>query len=313
MTGKSNRTPTPAPEEPCGVLIVDKHAGVTSHDIVGTVRRLYHTRSVGHTGTLDPLATGVLVVLVGRAVKASEYLMSERKSYRAALRLGTVTDTGDITGTVLRQSDRIPTTEEMLAVLPRFRGDVSQIPPMYSALKVNGQKLVDLARRGITVEREERQIRIYRLEAAPTQMPTEYTLDVECSGGTYIRTLCEDIGEALGCGGTMAALCRTETCGFSIAQAYTVDRLSAMSDEERLACLLPTEELFRDLPRVVLQDFHEHLLRNGCAVLEKKLGVSCAVGTRVRLCRRDGNFFALGEAIDAPEGTAIRAIKLFVL
>lgn len=300
-------------QEPCGVLIVNKHAGVTSHDIVNKVRRLYGTRRVGHTGTLDPMATGVLVVLVGRAAKASEYLMSDRKSYSAVLRLGTVTDSGDITGMILSVSDQIPSSDALQAVLPRFRGEIEQIPPMYSALKVNGQKLVDLARRGEVVERQPRRITIDRLESAPTDRLTDYRLEVTCSGGTYIRTLCEDIGAALGCGGTMASLCRTETGGFSLTQAHTIEELTEMEETDRLAALLPVESLFASLPTVSLQSFYEKLIRSGCAVLQSKLKVSLPIGTRVRLCNLEGVFFALGEVIEAEEGIAIKAIKTFVL
>lgn len=300
-------------KEPCGVLIVNKHAGATSHDIVNKIRRLYGTRRVGHTGTLDPMATGVLVVLVGRAAKASEYLMSKQKSYVATLRLGTVTDTGDTTGTVLSVSDHIPTADELQAVLPRFRGEILQTPPMYSALKVNGRKLVDLARRGETVERKPRPVTVSRLEAIPTESRTDYRLEVTCSGGTYIRALCEDIGSALGCGGTMAGLCRTETCGFFIASAHTVDELTEMDDDSRLACLLPPDSLFRELPSIRLQEFHEKLLRGGCAVLQNKLKVDFPVGTRVRLLNPENVFFALGEVTEAEEGSAVKVVKTFVL
>ena len=299
--------------EPCGVLVVNKHAGATSHDIVNKIRRLYGTRRVGHTGTLDPMATGVLVVLVGRAAKASEYLMSERKSYVATLRLGTVTDTGDTTGAVLSVSDHIPTDDVLQTVLPRFRGEISQTPPMYSALKVNGRKLVDLARRGEIVERQPRPVTVYRLEATPTEIETDYRLEVTCSGGTYIRALCEDIGSALGCGGTMAGLCRTETGGFSLSSAHTVEELTEMDDRARLSCLLPLDSLFRELPAIRLQNFHEKLIRGGCAVLQSKLKADFPVGTRVKLFDSADTFFALGEVTEAEEGTAIKAVKTFVL
>ena len=299
--------------EPCGVLIVNKHAGVTSHDIVGKVRRLFGTRRVGHTGTLDPMATGVLVVLVGRAAKASEYLMSERKSYAATLRLGVTTDSGDTTGTVLSTTAEIPNNAAVQAVLPRFRGEIMQTPPMYSAIKIGGRKLVDLARRGETVDRPARPVTVYRLEAAPTDRPTDYRLDVTCSGGTYIRTLCEDIGASLGCGGVMASLCRTETGGFSLDMAHTTDELSEMDEQTRLACLRPVESLFASLPAVPLQAFHEKLIRGGCAVAQKKLKTDFPVGARVRLCSASNRFFALGEVMETEEGPAIKALKTFFL
>ena len=299
--------------EPSGVLIVNKPAGMTSHDVVGKVRRLYGLRRVGHTGTLDPMATGVLVVLVGRAAKAAEYLMSDRKAYTATLRLGLVTDSGDTTGTVLSQTDRLPDAAEVQNALAGFRGEIEQIPPMYSALKIGGKKLVDLARRGITVEREPRKITVYRLEAFPTDCKSDYRLEVECSGGTYIRTLCEDIGAALGCGGTMASLCRTETGGFELKNAHTLDELEAMDAPARLSLLLPVEALFAALPGLRLDPFFEKLIRGGCAVLQKKLGGSFPVGARVRLQTADGAFFALGEVLETEEGLAVKALKTFVL
>ncbi len=299
--------------EPSGVLIVNKPAGMTSHDVVGKVRRLYGLRRVGHTGTLDPMATGVLVVLVGRAAKAAEYLMSDRKSYTATLRLGLATDSGDITGTVLSRSETIPDFTVLQAVLDNFRGEIEQIPPMYSALKVGGRKLVDLARRGITVEREPRKVTIYRLEAFPTETKNDYRLEVDCSGGTYIRTLCEDIGAALGCGGTMASLCRTETGGFAIEKAHTPDELEAMDEAARLALLYPIETLFAGLPSLRLSPFFEKLIRGGCAVLQKKLGCSFPVGAKVRLQTANGAFFALGEVLETEEGVAVKALKTFVL
>ena len=299
--------------EPDGVLLVNKHAGVTSHDIVGKIRKLYHTKKVGHTGTLDPMATGVLVVLLGRAAKACEYLVTDRKTYRAGLRLGLTTDTEDTTGTTLTHTDRIPSGDALDAVLPRFRGKIEQIPPMYSALKVGGQKLVDLARQGVTVERKPRPIEIFSLTAAPTESPADYTLEVTCSGGTYIRTLCADIGAALGCGGAMYSLERTQVSDFSIENAYTVSQLEEMSDEERLSLLIPTVSLFSDLSELRLPAFYEKLCRNGCEIYLKKLQATLPVGARVRLSTQGGEFFALGEVLEFPSGLAVKPIKFFVL
>ena len=299
--------------EPSGVLIVRKHEGVTSHDIVNKVRRLYQTRRVGHTGTLDPMATGVLVVLIGRAAKAAEYLASDRKQYIATLRLGMTTDSEDTTGTVLTCTDQIPTAAEVESVLPQFRGRISQIPPMYSALKVNGRKLVDLAREGKVVERQPREIEIFGLEMTPTEFPTDYQLKVTCSGGTYIRTLCADIGARLGCGGVMATLERTEASGFSIEEAYTVSELEKMTAEERESKLIPTEALFRSLPAVKLSAFHERLIRSGCAVALHKLRISHPVGIRIQITDAEQVFFALGEVVETEEGAALKSIKTFVL
>lgn len=299
--------------EPSGVLLVNKHAGVTSHDVVGKIRRLYGTRRVGHTGTLDPMATGVLVVLVGRAAKASEYLASDRKAYRATLRLGITTDTEDTTGTTLTTTNVLPSPDEVEAIRPRFTGKLLQTPPMYSALKVNGKKLVDLAREGITVEREARPIEIYSLDLLPTESPCDYILTAECSGGTYIRTLCADIGAALGCGGAMASLERLEACGFSLSKAHSIAELEEMSIEERLSCLIPVESLFRTLPAVTFPAFYERLFRSGCAIDLRKLKANLPLGARVRALSADGSFFALGEVVSENDTLAVKSVKLFVL
>lgn len=299
--------------EPCGVLVINKHEGVTSHDIVNRVRRLYGTRRVGHTGTLDPLATGVLVVLIGRAAKAAEYLVSDSKRYTATLRLGMTTDSEDITGTVLSESKMIPTKEQVFLACEAFRGEIMQTPPMYSALKVGGRKLVDLARQGQTVERQPRPVTVYELTCTPTDSSTDYILDVKCSSGTYIRTLCADMGTTLGCGGVMATLERSETGGFSLAQSYTLDQLEAMSAEERQSALAPIESLFATLPAVTLATFYERLSRSGCEIYQKKIKSEFPVGARVRMCDVNGRFYALGEVREYQDGSAIKAIKLFVL
>lgn len=298
---------------PDGILLVDKPAGMTSHDVVFRVRRLFGTKKVGHTGTLDPMATGVLVVLLGRAAKASEYVSHDEKVYDAILRLGITTDTEDVTGRVLTESNDIPPPEAVEAVLPRFRGEILQVPPMYSALKVGGRKLCDIARAGGTVEREARRVTIRELDCRASDLPTDYRLRVRCSGGTYIRTLCADIGAALGAGGVMAALRRVEAGGFSIADCKTLDELEAMESEARLACLRPVEELFSNLEAVRLPDFFRTLCHNGCEIYQKKISTDFPIGTRVRLCDATGCFFALGEVQEFEGGSAIKAIKLFVL
>ncbi len=295
-----------------GILLLDKPAGMTSHDAVGKVRALYATRSVGHTGTLDPAATGLLVVLVGRAVKASEYLTAERKTYRALLRLGVVTDTQDATGKILRGSDSLPTEQEALAAIASFVGKSKQIPPMVSALKIGGQKLCDLARAGITVEREAREIVIEALEARPTEDPREYALTVTCSKGTYIRTLCHDIGARLGCGGIMKSLIRLQNGPFSLENAITPDVLAALSWEERLARLLPLEDCFGTYPVLLLPPFYERLAKNGCEIYQNKIGSDYPVGTRLRLYDA-GGFYALAEVKDYPDGSAVKIVKRFVL
>ena len=299
--------------EPSGVLIVNKSERMTSHDVVNKVRRLYNTKRVGHAGTLDPLATGVLVVLVGRAAKACEYISSDRKTYRATLRLGLTTDTEDITGETLTRSENIPDAEVVKAVCRSFVGELKQIPPMYSALKVNGQKLYDLARQGVTVEREARDITVVALDCEATDTPTDYILTVTCSGGTYIRTLCADIGAKLGCGGVMATLERAEACGISLDECRTVDELEKLSENERQAILLPTERLFDDLEAVNLPAFFEKLFRDGCPIYQKKIKTNHPVGSRVKICSETGKFFALGTVVEREEGTAIKSLKIFEL
>ncbi len=296
---------------PCGVLVVNKHGGVTSHDIVGKVRRLYSTRAVGHTGTLDPLATGVLVVLIGRAAKAAEYLVSDTKEYRATLKLGLVTDTEDVTGEVISESGAIPDADEVMRVCESFVGKSKQVPPMYSALKVGGRKLCDLAREGKVVEREARDIEIFSLNCVPTDKNDEYIIDVKCSSGTYIRTLCADIGAKLGCGGVMATLERREAGGFDISEALSIAELEAMSEDERLSRLLPTENLFLELSAVTLPEFYEKLSRNGCEIYQKKIKTSFDLGQRVRMYSRSGVFYALGEVKTYGDETAIKVIKFF--
>ena len=296
--------------EPCGVLLIDKPAGMTSHDVVGKVRRLYNTRKVGHTGTLDPMATGVLVVLIGRAAKAAEYLTTHQKSYLATLRLGMTTDTEDVTGAVLTTAEAIPDAAAVQAAAAALEGEIEQVPPMYSALKVGGQKLVDLARRGVEIERKSRPVTIHSLVCTPRE-DGDYTLDVTCSSGTYIRTLCADIGKALGCGGVMAALRRTATGGFTLADCTTLTALEEEDLAQRTARLIPIEALFADLPAVGLPAFFEKLCRSGCEIYQAKIKTAHPLGARLRLCDENGAFFALGEVKDYESGSAIKAIKHF--
>ena len=239
-----------------GVLLVSKHKGVTSHDIVFKIRRLFGTKKVGHTGTLDPLATGVLPVLIGRSAKAAEYLLSENKKYTAEIKLGITTDTEDTTGNILTECDTLPTKDEFFAACMRFEGEISQIPPMYSALKVNGKKLVDLARQGIEIERQARNITIFSIvPSVISEKNGIYRIEVACSKGTYIRTLCADIGAYLGCGAAMSALERTQSGDFLIENAHTIDELENMTEKEREALLLPPESLFEGAPCVRFSEF----------------------------------------------------------
>ena len=299
------------PDSVSGVLIIDKHAGVTSHRIISACRRLFDTGRVGHTGTLDPMATGVLPILLGRAVKASEYLIVHDKAYRAEMQLGITTDTEDVTGEILQSSDAIPDEDEVRRVCASFTGKILQVPPMYSAVKVGGRKLVDLAREGREIEREPREVEIYSIGVEKLARD-RYALDVECSKGTYIRTLCADIGRTLGCGAAMAALRRTRTGKFTLDDAVTIEALEGMTFEERESKLLPVESLFEDLGAVEVNDFYAKLTRGGADLYQKKLHVDLAPGTLVRV-RHAGQFIALARAMEK-DGTAIlRAEKLFVI
>ncbi len=297
--------------EPSGVLIVNKSEGFTSHDVINKIRRLYSTRRVGHTGTLDPLATGALIVLIGRTAKAAEYLSSDRKEYIATLRLGFTTDTEDVMGNILTQSDTLPSPDEVFAAVEKFVGEITQIPPMYSALKVNGKKLCDLARQGVTVERKARPITVYSIDCKATDSASDYVLKVSCSAGTYIRTLCADIGSELGCGAAMATLCRSAAGGFSLDEAFTLEELEEMTLEERISLLKPCESLFYELPTVDLPPFYEKLSRSGCEIYQNKIKSNLELGARVRMRDSNGNFYALGEVKQFNNGTAIKSIKMF--
>lgn len=297
--------------EPDGIILIDKPKGITSHSAVNRMRRLLRTQKIGHTGTLDPDATGLLVVLVGRAAKAAEYITSDEKEYEAILRLGIATDTQDTGGEVIFTSDNIPDEKEVCAAALSFKGEYAQIPPMYSALKQNGRKLVDLARKGIEVERQPRTVRIENIEINKIN-GTDYFLSVVCSKGTYIRTLCDDIGKKLGCGGCMASLRRTKSGNFSLSDAITLDFAAEMSCDELCGRLIPTESLFYDLPTVTLDGFFLKLCKSGCEIYQKKIKTDFSVGQRVRLYDEDG-FFALGEVREFEEGTAVKSVKVFRL
>lgn len=294
-----------------GVLCFYKPKGCTSHDVVWRVRKLYGTKQVGHTGTLDPLAEGVLIVMVGRAVKASEFLTSDVKEYVAGMRLGLTTDTEDITGKVMTEFDgALPSAETVKNAVFSFTGEIEQIPPMYSALKVDGKKLLDLARKGVEIERKPRSVRVDRIELYPTERADEYLLNTRVSKGTYIRTLCADIGKKLGTGAVMSSLIRTACGSFGIEDAVTEAELEAMSMEERYALLRPVEELFDDCQRVDLPDFFARLGAHGCELYQKKLGLHLEEGALVRLFDKDG-FFALGRVMEFPDGSAIKPVKQF--
>ena len=292
-----------------GIIVLKKEEGITSQGAVNRVKRLFSAEKAGHTGTLDPLATGVLPILIGRAVKASEYMLSSDKYYRATLRLGITTDTEDITGTVLTETDTLPKEDEVNITISRFVGEIMQTPPMYSALKVNGKKLCDLARSGEIIEREARPVTVFSIDVKKIDS-ARYFLDVHCSKGTYIRTLCADIGQALGCGGVMETLERTRASVFGLDEAHTLAEIEAMSESERDALIIPTERVFDSYKKISLSPFFARLARCGVEIYLNKIGAKLDIGERVRLYDGD-TFFALGEVREYDAGAAIKPIKQF--
>lgn len=292
-----------------GVVIINKQIGPTSQGVVNRVKRIFGASKAGHTGTLDPMATGVLPVLLERGVKASEFMLSSDKHYVATLLLGLTTDTEDVTGETLTECDNIPDEAAVLAAVESFVGKYMQTPPMYSALKVGGRKLCDLARDGVTIEREAREVVIHGITCERIN-DREYTLDVRCSKGTYIRTLCADIGARLGCGGCMKTLCRASASGFSLADANTLEELENMTDSQREEVIFPVEYIFRDLPEVHLPAFYAKLAHSGLEIYLKKIGLDLPLGARVRMMDADG-FFALGEVKEFEDGNAIKPIRQF--
>lgn len=281
-----------------GILIVDKPAGWTSQDVVAKLRGVFHEKRVGHGGTLDPMATGVLPVFFGRATRGVEFFEHADKTYLTALRLGVVTDTQDVTGTVLQENPVSVTQQDILDVLPRFLGVQAQLPPMYSAIKVGGKKLYELARAGKEIERKPRSIEIFSLEPCGRE-GNDVLLRVHCSKGTYVRTLCHDLGAALGCGGCMASLRREQAGSYTLKDAVPLDALLSYASPETL--LRPVDTLFAKFPKAQLSVWQEKKCRNGAA-----FSAGLADG-KWRLYGQNGEFLALAAA----ENGTVRTIKSF--
>ncbi len=263
-----------------GVLPVKKPQGFTSFDVIGKLRGVTKTRKIGHSGTLDPMATGVLPLFFGGATKVTDMLIDEDKCYIAKLKFGLSTDTQDTTGRVLKETESKVTREEFLAVIDKFIGKQLQLPPMYSAVKVNGRPLYDLAREGKTVERAQKEIEVYSivLEDFDEQEQTA-KIEVSCGKGTFIRTLINDMGEILGCGAAMSELCRTKACGFSIEECYSIEDIENLMREGTFEeKLIPIERLFETLPKLVLSDFDKRLYRSGVPLDLQKRGWSGTEG-----------------------------------
>ncbi len=300
-------------EELCGVICVNKPEGFTSFDVIAKMRGILKIKRLGHAGTLDPMATGVLPVFVGRATKACDILPDHDKIYRAGFRLGVTTDTQDSTGTVTNERDPSAVTKEkLLDTLHNFRGEIMQIPPMYSAVSVGGKRLYDLARQGIEVEREARSITIYKLELAEFDEAEKIgVLTVSCSKGTYIRTLINDIGEALNCGGIMTSLVRTAACGFSLEDCVTIEDLQREAEGKRNfeQYLKPVEDVFDQLPKLMLHGAQERMYRNGIKLDLTKIRTDITA-ERISVYGEKG---FIGTAVPDRESGVLRVDKTFYL
>ena len=285
-----------------GILVIDKSAGWTSQDVAAKLRGVFHERRVGHGGTLDPMATGVLPIFIGRATRAAEFLESAEKEYVAGLRLGVVTDTQDTSGNILETHPVAVTREEVQAALRQFLGPIEQIPPMYSAIKINGQKLYELARRGQKVERKPRSITIHELELLEGA-DADYLLRVRCSKGTYVRTLCHDLGRALGCGGCMSSLRRTRAGSFTLSQAVTMQQvLNFAAEQAPQALLMPVDAVFSMHPPLIVTMGQAAKLKNGAQIKDWQF----RPGT-YRVYAEDGEFLLLGRV----ENGGLTTIKSF--
>ncbi len=287
---------------PNGIIVIDKEQGWTSMDVCAKLRGIFQEKRIGHAGTLDPMATGVLPVFVGRATRAVEFAGEGEKEYVAGLRLGLVTNTQDTSGETLEEHPVSVTQEELEQVLEQFRGEIEQVPPMYSAIKINGKKLYELARKGREVERPARKVTIHSLTLESREGEADFTIRVRCSKGTYVRTLCHDIGQALGCGGCMSSLRRTMAAGFTLEDAVKLDEVQQAQDPAKL--LLPVDAYFAGRPVLLLKPELEKKVRNGMTVI---LPQAPGVSGECRVYGESGEFLALGKL----SGKKLETIKSF--
>ena len=275
-----------------GIIVVNKEQGFTSHDVVAKLRGILKTKKIGHTGTLDPMATGVLPVCIGAGTKLCDRMTDTKKIYRAKMILGKAYDTEDVTGTLIDEADVNVTEEEIRDCLSTFVGELSQLPPMYSAVKIDGKKLYEYARAGKEVERKPRNITVYEIETEAIEIPY-VTMKITCSKGTYIRTLCKDIGEKLGCFGAMAELERVYTAGFSIEDAYTLSEIEKFRDEEKLTDILyPVDSFYKNLPKTVVKQDSVKLADNGNQLKADNLEDDLEEDL-IRVYRADGLFYGV--------------------
>ncbi len=297
-----------------GIINIYKPTGMTSHDVVFRLRRFLGIKRIGHGGTLDPMATGVLPVLIGNACSGQDIIMEHEKTYIAGIRFGTLTDTGDITGNIIKVCEDVPDAEKIKSAGESFVGSLMQYPPMYSAVKIDGKKLYELAREGKTVEREAREIYIYKSTFVSKVSDTDYLFSFSVSKGTYIRVLAEDIGKVLGCGATLISLERTVCGSFTSENSIGLDDFCSLVEKEGESAaekyLLPTEKAFDFMPAVILSEFYSGLCKNGVEIYLSRAKISEKIFDtqgRCRLYDSDGNFFAIGVLRDFPDGKAIKA------
>lgn len=290
-----------------GLVILNKPKGCSSHKMVGMARRLFGMKKIGHTGTLDPAATGVLPLLLGKATRASELITAENKRYTAEILLGTVTDSLDLDGKILEENPVNVTEEQIRDAIASFVGEIEQLPPMYSAISIGGQRLYDLARQGIEVEREKRKVTIHEINILKIEMP-KVTVDVLCSKGTYIRTLGADIGEALGCGACLSGLCRTQSGSLKIEDAYTPVQLEELANEGRLEeTVIPIDKMFMNYGEIRLDKVRGDRVKNGVPIYfkEKPLGES------FRVYDEKGEFIALAKTELIENKMCLKTFKAF--
>lgn len=295
-----------------GILCVNKPEDFTSFDVIAKLRGILKIKRLGHGGTLDPMATGVLPVFVGTATKACDIIPDNTKSYLAGFRLGYTSDTQDVWGNVSECSGKAVGAEDILAILPEFTGNIMQLPPMYSAVQVNGKRLYDLARQGIEVERTPREIEVYSLSVSGYDPDTrEGVLRISCGKGTYVRTIINDIGEKLGCGGIMTSLVRDSSCGFTLDECYTLDEIQKAADEGRTEeLIIPIERIFDSLPKLHLNPVQTRMYSNGVKLDIGRVRNILPDTDRYSVYGSDRNF--IGTAVTDREAGVLRVEKNFI-
>ena len=293
-----------------GIIVINKSAGMTSHDVCFKLRKIFKTKKIGHAGTLDPMAEGVLVALVGSATRLSQYAMAEDKEYIVGIKFGQVTDTLDTTGTLIAEITPDFNTDSFDNALKKYTGDISQYPPMYSAIKYNGKHLYEYARKGESVDLKPRNVKIYSIVKLNSELPLNAQLKINCTKGTYIRSLCADIGEELGCGAVMSSLTRTKSGKFNIENSYTLDELNEINDLNELSkLLLPLDDALMDFQRVDVRKQSERILLGGNLLLDKNIEKTSVIIENNELVRLyiDDIFIAIGQK----QADGIKPIKVF--